>query len=100
MSFASSLRITIPAIVKCGMALCLLTYPIFSQTTDQEKTVIDMKGLIRSLEIARTDRTPITRIINLIKQHGVDFQLTFESEKQIRAAGSYFSEKRLNDLVS
>ena len=99
MSFTKRRRITIP-VVKCAAMLCMLTWPVFAQTSGREKTVIKLEDLIGSLEIAKTDKTPITRITKLIKKHGVDFQLTPEIENRIRATGSYLSKESLNDLVS
>jgi hypothetical protein len=100
MSFIKSLRITVPEIFKCAAVLCLLTLPIFAQTSRREKTIIKFENLISALETAKTDRTPITTITKLIREHGVDFQVTPEMEDRIRSTGSYLSKESLDDLVS
>ena len=99
MSFTKSLRIIIQAIM-CAAVLCILTAPVFAQKFGRKKNVITLEHLIISLEKAKVQNTPITRLTELIREYGVDFRLTPEIENRIRSTASFLSKESLDDLVS
>jgi hypothetical protein len=96
---SKGLRITI-TVVMCVAVLLILSSPVFAQRSGRKKNVVEFKHLINVLENARAEKTLITTITEVIKEYGVDFQLTPEMENTIRSTGSYLSKKSLDDLIS
>lgn len=68
----------------------------------QESKPFTKENLLDSIKLARLEKekTSVEWYVETIKQHGVDFRMTNEDEREIRQAGSHLGAKGLNDLVA
>ena len=87
---------TIRIVTTASLLVCL----VFAQARHQDIPPIGIENLISSIGLARDQHKPIESLIDLIKLHGVSFELKPDTERRIRAASRHLSEKSLNDLIA
>ena len=81
----------------------LLFLPLLSPSLyAQSEGPVIKENLLRSLERGKThpDEISVTKWVQIIKQRGVNFQLTLRDEMEIRKAGEYLGPKGLDELLA
>ena len=81
------------------VTVCAFGQMLSVATCQQADQPVTRKILKRSFEAGRKEKISAERYVDLIKRIGVDFLLTPEIEKEIRAEGKYLGTKGLDDLV-
>jgi len=83
-------------------SLLLLQVQFLRHVSAQEVGPITKRNLVRALANEKRQKGKMTsaaRYIQLIRKHGVTFQITPSDEQDIRKAGSYLSAPQLDELI-
>jgi HEAT repeat protein len=94
----ASLEICLAAVLAIMFTLHVAT----GYTQAQDPQPITKKNLLRALTRGskHPSQLPLRRLINLVEQNGVDFQMTPADEREVRTQGTYLGAEGLNDLIA
>jgi hypothetical protein len=82
------------------LLLILVTTALCGSVAAQTQKPITKDHFFSSIRLGKRERMTAARYIELIKQVKVDFRLTDDDVKQLRAVGGYLGKQGLDDLIS